>query len=295
MYQISKLLREPLLHFFLLGAGLFLLSGFVGESDQDQPDRIVVNASQIERLIEGWKKTRMRPPTIAELDGLIEDHIREEIYYRQALAMGLDRDDTIVRRRLRQKMEFLSQDLAARVDPTESELQAYLEENEDSFRLEPRIGFRHIYFNRDRRGARAHPDALHLLARLRGDDGTIDIATSGDPLPLPHDYESLPEREVINLFGRDFAAQLLSLAPGAWQGPLMSGYGLHLVFIRERTASKTPALALVRDAVSREWREARRQATNDELYQQLRERYTVVVERPRLLNPDTKLAEVAQP
>ena len=295
MYQISKLLREPLLHFFLLGAGLFLLSGFVGESDQDQPDRIVVNASQIERLIESWKKTRMRPPTMAELDGLIEDHIREEIYYRQALAMGLDRDDTIVRRRLRQKMEFLSQDLAARVDPTESELQAYLEENEDSFRLEPRISFQHIYFNPDRRGAKAHTDAVHLLAMPRGDGGTIDIATSGDPLPLPHEYKSLPEREVINLFGRDFAAQLLSLAPGAWQGPLMSGYGLHLVFVRERTESKTPALAEVRDAVSREWREARRRATNEEVYQQLRERYTVVVEGPRSLNPDTKLAEVAQP
>ena len=295
MKQISKLLREPLLHFFLLGAGIFLLFAFVGESDQDQPDKIVVNAGQIERLLEGWKKTRMRPPTMVELDGLIEDHIREEVYYRQALAMGLDRDDTIVRRRLRQKMEFLSQDLAAQVDPTESELQAYLEENGDSFRLEPRISFQHIYFNRDRRGAKAHTDAVDLLARLRRAGGTIDTATLGDPLPLPNHYESLPERQVTNLFGRDFAAQLLSLEPGAWQGPVMSGYGLHLVFIRERTEPKTPELAEVRDAVIREWREARRRATNEQLYQQLREHYTVLVERPRWLDADMNLAEVAQP
>ena len=294
MKQVSKLLREPLLHFFLLGAGIFLLFGFVGESDQDQPDKIVVNAGQIERLLEGWKKTRMRPATMAELEGLIEDHIREEVYYRQALAMGLDRDDTIVRRRLRQKMEFLSQDLAAQVDPTESELQAYLEENGDSFRLEPRISFQHIYFNRDRRGAKAHSDAVHLLARLRRDDGTIDIATLGDLLPLPYDYESLPERQLTNLFGRDFAAQLLSLEPGVWQGPVMSGYGLHLVFIRERTKPKTPELAEVRGAVSREWREARRRATNEEFYQQLRKRYTVVVEGFQSLDANTNLTEVAQ-
>lgn len=294
MNQISKLLREPLLHFFVLGAGIFLLFGFVGEYDQDQPDKIVVNGSQIERLVEGWKKTRMRPPTMAELEGLIEDHIREEIYYRQALAMGLDRDDMIVRRRLRQKMEFLSQDLAAQVDPTEADLQAYLEENGDSFRLEPRISFQHIYLNLDQRGDEAHTDAVHLLARLRGADGTIETATLGDPLPLPNHYESLPEREVTNLFGRDFAAQLLKLEQSAWQGPILSGYGLHLVFIRERTESKTPELAEVRDAVSRDWREARRRAINEELYQRLREGYTVVVERPRWLDPTTNLGEVAQ-
>ena len=294
MLQISKLLREPLFHFFVLGAGIFLLVGLVAEFDQDQPDKIVVNASQIERLAEGWKKTRMRPPTMAELEGLIEEHIREEIYYRQALAMGLDRDDTVVRRRLRQKMEFLSQDLAAQVDPTEQELQVYLEENEDSFRLEPRISFQQIYFNRDQRGGEAHGDAVHLLARIRSAGGTIDSATLGDPLPLPYDYESLPEREVTKLFGRDFAAQLLTLEQSSWQGPVLSAYGLHLVFIRERSEPKTPELAEVRDAVSREWREARRRVTNEELYQRLRERYTVVVERSRWLDPATSLGEVAQ-
>lgn len=295
MKQISKLLREPLLHFFLLGAGIFILFGFVAEFDRDQPDKIIVNARQIERLAAGWKKTRMRPPTMVELEGLIEEHIREEIYYRQALAMGLDRDDTIVRRRLRQKMEFLSQDLAAQVDPTEEELQAYLEENGDSFRLEPRISFQHIYFSRDQRGDEALSDAVHLLARLRRGGGTMDTATLGDLLPLPNYYESLPKRQVTNLFGRDFAAQLLTLELSAWQGPVQSGYGFHLVLIHERTDPKTPELAEVRDKVIREWREAHRRATNEELYQQLRERYTVVIERPWSLNPATKLAEVAQP
>ena len=295
MNQISKLLREPLFHFVLLGTGIFVLFAFVGESDLDQPDKIVVNASQIERLAAGWKKTRMRPPTMVELEGLIEDFIREEIYYRQALSMKLDRDDTIVRRRLRQKMEFLTQDLAALVDPSESELQAYLEENEDSFRLGSRIGFKHIYFNRDQRGSRAEADAVHLLARLRGAGAKVDVTTLGDPLPLPNHFESTPERRVTKLFGRDFTAQLLSLKPGAWQGPVTSGYGLHLVFIRERTKPKTPALAEVRDEVMREWREARRRATNEEFYQKLRERYTVLVERPGWLAAHMNLAEVTQP
>ncbi len=117
MVRLSTILREPLIHFFVLGAGIFLLFGLIGGSEEDQTDTIIVKAGQIDRMVEGWKKTRMRAPTVDELKGLIEDQIREEIYYREALAMGLDRDDMIIRRRLRQKMEFLSHDLTAQVDP----------------------------------------------------------------------------------------------------------------------------------------------------------------------------------
>ena len=294
VHSLLQLLREPLLHFFALGAGIFLLFGLIGDPEGNQPDEIIVKAGQIDRLVEGWKKTRMRAPTLAELEGLIADHIREEIYSREARAMGLDRDDMVIRRRLRQKMEFLSQDLTAQVDPTDSELQAYLQENANAFRIEPRITFRHIYLSRDQRGDSAHGDALRLLARLRGGDDAIDTATLGDPLPLSRGYESLPGPEVRSLFGRDFAARLMTLERGAWQGPVPSGYGLHLVFIRERTEARMPDLAQVRDGVEREWRDARRRATNEAIFRRLRGRYTVVVERPRWLDADVDLAVAGQ-
>jgi len=236
----------------------------------------------------------MRAPTVDELKVLIEDQIREEIYYREALAMGLDRDDMIIRRRLRQKMEFLSHDLTAQVDPTEAELEAYLQENTIMFLIEPWITFRYIYLNLDKRGNDTHDDALRLLARLRSGDNKIDAATLGDPFPLPRDYESVPESDVRNLFGRDFTAQLLTQELNVWHGPVPSGYGLHLVLIRERTKPRIPELDEVRDAVSREWVETRRRETNEEIFKQLRERYTVVVERPKWLADVDLVAEEKQ-
>ncbi len=294
VHSLLRLLREPLLHFFALGAGIFLLFGLIGDSDEDQRYEVIVKAGQIDRLVEGWKKTRMRAPTVFELEGLIAEHIREEIYYREALAMGLESNDMIIRRRLRQKMEFLSQDLTVQADPTEAELQTYLLENASAFRIEPRITFRHIYLSVDKRGDDTHGDALRLLAELRGGDGAIDTATLGDPLPLARDYESLPGSDLKSLFGRDFAARLLTLERGAWQGPVRSGYGLHLVFVRERTEARMPELAQVRDAVERDWREVRRRATIEALYRRIREHYTVVVERPRWLDADADLAVAAQ-
>jgi hypothetical protein len=294
IHGLFRLLREPLLHFFALGAGIFLLFALIGDSDESRPDEITVSVAQIDRLVEGWKKTRMRAPTVAELEGLVEDHIREEVYYREALAMGLDRDDMIIRRRMRQKMEFLSNDLAAQVEPTEAELKAFLGQNPSTFRIEPRITFDHIYLSQDRRGEHAERDALRLLTRLGGGDGTIETATLGDSFPLPRSYESLTSSEVRSLFGRDFAARLLMLEPGAWQGPVPSGYGLHLVLIRERTEPRMPDIAEVRDVVEREWREGRRRATNEEIYRRIRERYTVVIERPQWLDDDVDLAEAGQ-
>lgn len=294
MVRLSTILREPLIHFFVLGAGIFLLFGLIGGSGEDQTDTIIVKAGQIDRMVEGWKKTWMRAPTVDELKGLIEDRIREEIYYREALAMGLDRDDMIIRRRLRQKMEFLSHDLTAQVDPTEAELEAYLQENTIMFLIEPWITFRHIYLNLDKRGNDTHDEALRLLARLRSGDNKIDAATLGDPFPFPRDYESVPESDVRNLFGRDFTAQLLTQELNVWHGPVPSGYGLHLVLIRERTKPRIPELDEVRDAVSREWVETRRRETNEEIFKQLRERYTVVVERPKWLADVDLVAEEKQ-
>ncbi len=275
-----KLVREPLVHFLLLGLGLFALFGIVGDADDAPPGRIEVSAARVAQLTEIFTRTWQRPPTEQELEGLIEDHIREEVYYREALAMGLDRDDTIVRRRLRQKLEFFTDDLVASVAPTEKQLEAYLSEHADTFRVPATLSFRQIYFNRDRRGEQTTPDAESLLAQLNGGGSAVDTAGSGDSLMLPGGYDRVSEDEVARTFGSGFAAALADLPLGDWSGPVESGYGLHLVLIRQRQPGSAPALVEVREVVEREWRNARRQEATETFYRGLRERYVVSIERP---------------
>lgn len=284
----SRFLKEPLLHFFLLGAGIFLLSAYFSDSDQLAADEIVVTTGQLERLVESWKKTRMRPPTQVELQGLVDDYLREEIYYREALAMGLDSDDMIIRRRMRQKMEFISQDLSSLADPTDEELQQYLQDNANAYMIEPILSLRQVFLSRDRRGEAIQDDARKILEILHREPAT-DIGQLGDPLLLPQVIDELSARDVSDMFGRDFTAQLLTLAPGSWLGPVSSGYGLHLVFIEEIVAARTPDLAEVLGRVETDWRDEKRRTINDELYYGLKERYTIVVERPEWLHDSIEL------
>jgi PPIC-type PPIASE domain len=281
MTRLRKALREPLLHFLVLGAGLFLLFGVVGDGSGDRPpDEIVVTAGRIESLAEVFGRTWQRPPTEAELDGLVEGYIREEVLYREAVAMGLDRDDTVIRRRLSQKMEFVSEDIAAQAEPTDEELRAYLAENPDAFRVEPRFTFGHVYLNPDRRGDALRRDVARLLAELNATGAGADIETLGDGFLLGHDFTAASRSEVAGTFGEGFAAELARLEPGVWRGPVASGYGMHLVLVRERSEGRVPPLAEVREAVRREWANARRIATNERLYRSLRQRYTVTVQAP---------------
>ena len=207
-----------MVHFLLLGTGLFLLYSIVGDSDDMPTGSIVVSAGKVAQLKEVFTRTWQRPPTEEELDGVIEDHIREEIYYREALAMGLDRDDTIVRRRLRQKLEFFTEDLVAAVDPTEEQLANYLDEHADAFRIPSRVSFQQIYFNRDRRGEKATRDAESLLARLNEATSHVDFTAFGDSLMMPGEYDLIPEPEVARQLGSEFAAALAGLPVGAWSG-----------------------------------------------------------------------------
>jgi hypothetical protein len=275
-----KLLREPLVHFLVLGAGLFLLFAFVGDSDVAPADRIVVSSGRVAQLTEIFTRTWQRPPTEQELAGLIEDHIREEVYYREALAMGLDRDDTIVRRRMRQKLEFVTDDLVAAVAPTEEQLETYLREHPDDFRVPSRMSFQQIYFNRDRRGEQALDDAESLLARLSVAGSKIDPNDAGDSLMLGGSFDDIFEIDVVRHFGKEFATALADVPVGRWSGPVESAYGLHLVLIREREPGVFPPLAKVRAAVQREWEAARRSEVTEAFYQSLRKRYEVSVEYP---------------
>ncbi len=294
MARFTHFLREPLVHFLVLGAGIFLLAALVGDSDQDQPDQIVVSVGQIDRLVETWQRTWQRPPTQVELEGLVEDHIREEILYREAIAMGLDRDDTIIHRRLRQKMEFLPQDLVEQVEPTEEELRTYLRKNADAFQVEARLSFQHIYLNLERRGAAAETDARRLLADLKANGGPVEPLVLSDPILLPHDFQSLSVSEVARLFGQEFATRLNEIEPGSWTGPLISSYGLHLVQVGERLPERMPELWEVRKAVERDWEFMRRQEFDDQFFRSLKERYAIEVQLPEWLESKTEIAEANQ-
>jgi hypothetical protein len=275
---MKTLVREPLLFFLVLGAGLFAVYHLVAKRDGDRPSNIVVTQGQIDQLVSGFTKAWQRPPTQGELAGLIRDRVREEIYCREAMAIGLDKDDTIIRRRLRQKMEFVSDDIAAVIEATDADLSAYLQSHLDAFRLPARLTFSHVYLQPAKHGKNLARDAQELLAKLNQMSSPADISALGDSFLLERQFTSAPCDEIARQFGDSFTAKLTSLAPGQWQGPFESGYGVHLVLLSERTEARLPALPEVRDAVRREWNNSRRLEANENFYKELLKRYTVTVE-----------------
>ena len=222
----------------MLGAGLFVLFGVVGGPTEQRPDQIVVTEAKIGNLAQLFERTWRRPPTQEELDGLIEAHVKEEILYREALALGLERDDIVIRRRLRQKMEFISEDVAPPAEPTEAELQGFLAEHADRFRKPSRVSFAQVYLSPERRGANARSDAERLLVGLN--TGRSDPAEAGDPFLLERDYRELSAHDVERLFGGAFAAEVAKLPVGRWSVPVESGYGVHLVLVRDRPPRASP-------------------------------------------------------
>jgi hypothetical protein len=288
---MKRLLREPLVHFLLLGAAIFAAYNRLPNRSNAEPGKIVITQGQIEHLATGFVKTWQRPPTAEELAGLVRDRVREEVYYREARALGLDKDDTIIRRRLRQKMEFVSDDIAAQAEATDDQLNAYLQAHPDSFRVEPRFTFRQVYLNPDKRGENLARDAAQLLVQVNQAGGNADTSALGDSFLLEHQFAAVPVSEVAKQFGAKFAAKLPGLMSGRWQGPVESGYGVHLVLVSERTEGRLPVLAEVRDAVRREWGNARRLEANEKFYQELQKRYTVTIEGLESVTEPKKLAE----
>ena len=276
--MINKWLQEPLLHFLLIGASLFLLYGLLNEEEIDDSRRIVISESDVDRLITLWEKKWQRLPTRTELEGLIEATIREEVLYREALAMGLDQNDTIVRRRLAQKVEFISADLAAQAEPTDQDLQAYLDKHSEKFTIPGRISFQQVYLNPDKRGPMVEAEAQQLLADLNKPGTVSDIMAVGDSFMFGQQYDALTEHGVARQFGMEFATAIFTLPVGSWQGPVYSGYGLHLVRVESKISSRQPALAEARDRVRDEWFTVQRRELDEAFYTELRKRYDIVVE-----------------
>lgn len=277
---MSRLVREPLLHFLLLGLGLFLVYGWIGGPASGEGGNIVVTQGRIEQLTVGFLRMHQRLPDSGELDDLIDDAVREEIYYREAKAMGLDGDDTIIRRRLRQKLEFVSQDVAQVPEPTDAQLQAYLRQNPQRFRMESRYSLTQVYLNPQRHGSQLANDAQSLLAQLRIAGPAASVSGRGDAFLLQQRFEQMPASELSRMFGADFETGLRISPIGEWVGPISSGYGAHLVLISEREEDRAAVLREVREDVRREWIHAQRTQANARFYEDLRKRYDVIVERP---------------
>jgi hypothetical protein len=277
---MQRWLHEPLLHFLLIGAAIFVLFYQVADPETVADNRIVIAEADIDRMITLYERKMQRLPTQQELKGLVDAEIREQILYREAMAMGLDEDDTIVRRRLAQKVEFMFNDIIDTADPTDAELQQFHDKNPDKFRESARTSFVHVYLNTDRRGDNIETDAEQLLAALNTTDNPLDPANAGDPFMFGYAFDNQSEHQVMGMFGRDFAESLATLTPGSWQGPVASGYGLHLVYVNDRTESWLPPLDEIRDSVLYELMAERRQQANKAFYQSLRERYQVIVAQP---------------
>jgi hypothetical protein len=287
--KLVAFFREPLVHFLAIGAGFFLLWHAFGDRLTARPQRIVITPAHVERLAAVWAKTRLRPPSAEELAGLVEQEIDEEILYREAVALGLDRDDLVIRRRLAVKMEFLTDDLAAAANPTEEQLQTFLRLHPDKLNVEPLTTFAQVYVDRSKRAGGATAEAERLLALLNARAGP-DGKTLGDPLPLPHEYKAASAADVAQHFGKEFPKKLSGLPVGRWSGPVESGYGLHLVLVRERTAGRAPPLAEVRDAVVSEWRAAQREELKANFRRQRRANYAVTVQWPEWAKEAAPLA-----
>ena len=272
--MLRRLIREPLLHFLLLGGLLFLVFGRGGPEPPNSDADIVVTAADVDRIAAAFAATWQRPPSAQELKGAIDDYVREEVLYRAGLALGLDKDDTIVRRRIRQKMEFFFEDTVGR--PDEAALQVYFAVNADKFRTEPRFAFRQVFVSASRSNPQADAEAMlpRLVALGPAAEG------GGDPLLLPETLGLTPLSQIAAQFGDSFARDLAAAAPGHWIGPLKSAYGFHLVLVTAVEPARLPAFADVRDAVQREWFAARRSVVVDEQYQKLRARYRVRIDGP---------------
>ncbi len=274
---MTRLYREPLVAFLALSALLFVGYGLASRRT-GSARRIVVTRQRIDSLAAEFARTWQRRPTGDELNALIRDDVRDEVCVREAIALGLGRDDSVIRRRLRQKLEFVAQEAAVQAEPTEAELRTYLDGHVEAYRTEATFTFRQVHLDPQRRGAGLARDAERLLARLRREGAGADISGLGDSRLLERQFNALPEGELKKQFGDAFAARLAALPVGRWEGPIPSGYGEHLVFLEERREGRVPELGEVRDAVHRDWADARRHEADDAYYRALLSRYTVVVE-----------------
>jgi hypothetical protein len=274
------LAREPLIQFLLIGACIYGAYAWVGAPDEDATDNtIIVDAARMESFIGQWQKRWNRPPTRQELDGVINAFVREDILYRAALEMGLDQDDPITRRRMAQKLEFLTNDIALFKEPVPGELEQYFEDNQALYREPDLITFSQVFFNPDERDESTLDDAAEMLAQLEA-AGEPDPETlgAGDRFMLQNYFLAASEFEVRRQLGTGFADSVMQLEPGRWHGPVLSGYGVHLVYVYQLAEAPAPVFENVQPQVLENWQTEQQEDFNKAFFESLKSRYEIVID-----------------
>ena len=274
---MPRLIKDPLVHFLAVGAALFAVSAWRGESVTTGPERIVVTADQVAQARTAATALQGREPTAEELEALVEPTVRDEVMYREALALGLDVNDDEVRRRLIEKMSYLTQDLADPAPGSEEELRRFYESSPELFTIPSLVSFDQVFFSPGARGDALESDAAAGLVELRGGR---DPAGVGDRTPLRESYEDAPREQVAVLFGDALADALFTATPGEWAGPFRSDFGLHLIRLRSRTGERLPPYDEIAQRVAQEYGAQRRRVANERAYREMRAKYDVVIELP---------------
>jgi peptidyl-prolyl cis-trans isomerase C len=280
--RVARWIREPLLHFLVAAVLLFVAYRALAPAGEvrETPARITLTDDDLNQMTVAWRAQGRSPPSAEQLRSLIDSKVREEILYREALALGLDKDDTIVKRRLAQKMDFLAEDISSMRDPGAGELRAWFDARAARFAATARISFQHVYFSPDTRGANARQDAARALARIQGKP--VDVATMaapGDPFMFQAYYADRTPEQVARVFGTEFANAILDSRAGVWVGPLESGLGWHLVHVTTLSTPRVPAFEEVEADVRTEWMSEQRTVAKKRMYESMRARYEVVLPR----------------
>ena len=277
---MKKWLKEPLLHFLVIGVGIYGLYGILGSSLDDEDERtIIVSSGEIKAISDQWTRQRLRPPTEEELAGVIRDHVRTQVLYREAVAMGLDNGDRVIERRLAQRMKLLAQGLITTDEPSEDELRAWYKENEKKFKQPDLYSLFQVYFNPDKRGVATLDDAKAALEKLESfEEVPADFVSYGDRLLSQSYYSSQTEVQISKVFGSGFVDQVIKLEPGAWHGPVFSGYGTHLVYVTEVTRPPAPDFSAFAEQAKEAWMAEKVKELSERFIQNLVAGYEVTVE-----------------
>ncbi len=276
MTFIARLIREPLVQFLLIGVAIFAIYELVASQSEPPRDRIVVTEGRAQQLALVFAKTWQRSPSPQEMRGLIDAYVKEEIYYREAIKLGLDRDDTLIRRRMQQKMEFLSEPSDDRLAASDATLQSFYDANQADFLIEPEVEFQQILIDSEKDREPAEARAEQLLRQLRDSSQDVDASELGDATLLPYATRLSSVTRIGNAFGENFAKKLATLPAGEWTGPIKSPFGLHLVHITDRRDERLPPLNEIRKAVEQKWRTQERDQFQQDEYDRLRANYEVV-------------------
>jgi peptidyl-prolyl cis-trans isomerase C len=291
---VMRLLSEPLLHFLLIGLVLFGVYAYInrGRSGTASPKQIVLSLDELATMEAYFESQWHRRPTQQEFQAMVEDKIKEEVLYREGLVMGLDKGDTIVKRRMAQKVQFLAEDVATAHEPSTAELKAWFEKNTDKFALPSRYSFRHVYFSPDKRGTNAHDDATKALARIAGqpEDSPL-IPSMADRFMFQDYYGDRAPNAIAKEFGPQFAVALEKVKAGSWEGPIESGFGWHLVFVDTVIPGRIPAFEEIESEVKTAWLSEQKAQAWQKAYQAMRAKYTVFLPAP----PDKQTASAPAP